>query len=184
MHLLHVTVLTLGVIALPLQSLAADFSGHWRHFQRDAIQIHPQSYDHSADFIFWQRGDRLYGTWSESGHRETHGCVKGVAKGRSVEVQMCLEAASFGSERAAVCPKYAPPSHRFDLSRKSLTWYRYNETSRKWEKYVTLTKRNAVPAKSWPKECGAADTRDNRVANAAADPSTQMTTKARGDGNK
>ena len=157
MHLLHVTVLTVAVIGLPLETVAADFSGHWRYFQRDAIQMPPQSYDHSADFIFWQRKDRVYGTWSESGHRESHGCVKGVAKGRSVEVQMCMEEASFGSERAAVCPRYAPPSDRFDLSRKSLIWYRYNEASRKWEKYLTLAKRNAVSTKPWPKECGAAD---------------------------
>lgn len=152
-----VTVLTIATLGLPLQSLAADFSGHWRHFQRDAIQIPPQSYDHSADFIFWQRGDRVYGTWSENGHRASHGCVKGVAKGRSVQVQMCMEEASFGSESAAVCPKFAPPRDRFQLSRKSLIWFRQNEAAGKWEKYVTLTKRNPVSVKPWPKECGAVD---------------------------
>jgi hypothetical protein len=157
MHQLCLTVLTIAAIALPPASLAADFSGHWRHFERDAIRIPPATYDHSADFIFWQRGDRVYGTWSESGHRESHGCVKGVAKGRLVQVQMCLQAGSFGSERAAVCPKYSPSTDRFDLSRKTLTWYRYNDAAGRWERYVTLTKRNSLSTKPWPKECGAAD---------------------------
>ena len=157
MRHLSVTGLTIAAIGLPAQSLAADFSGHWRHFQRDAIQVAPATYDHSADFIFWQRGDRVYGTWSESGQRTSHGCVKGVAKGRSVLVQMCLEDGSFGSERAAVCPKYAPFTDRFDLSRKTLHWYRYSAPAGKWEKYVTLTKRNSVSSKSWPKECGKAE---------------------------
>ena len=157
MRHLSVTVLAIAAIALPAEALAADFSGHWRFFQRDAIQISPQTYDHSADFIFWQRGDRVYGTWSESGHRASHGCVKGVVKGRSVQVQMCLEEGSFGSESAAVCPNYAPSADRFDLSRKKLTWYRYNDPARKWEKHVTLTKRNSLSTKPWPKECGVAD---------------------------
>lgn len=156
MRSLSLTVLTIAA-ALPAELLAADFSGHWRHFERDAIQAPPNTYDHSADFIFWQRGDRVYGTWSESGERTSHGCVKGVAKGRSVQVQMCFEDASVGSQGAAICPKYAPANDRFDLSRKTLTWHRYNNPAGKWEKYVTLTKRNSVSTKPWPKECGAAE---------------------------
>jgi hypothetical protein len=70
---------------------------------------------------------------------------------------MCLEDGSFGSERGAVCPKYAPSTDRFERSRKTLIWYRYNDPARKWEKYVTLTKRNSLSTKPWPKECGAAD---------------------------
>ena len=154
MRNLCLLVLALSAIALPTQSFAADFSGHWRYFERDAIEVAPQTYDHSADFILWQRGDRVYGTWSESGHLGSHGCVKGVVKGRSLQAQVCLQEGGFGSGRGQACPSYAPPRDRFDLSRKSVVWYRYNEPARKWEKYLTLVKRNPVSRASWPKECG------------------------------
>ncbi len=152
---LALTILTLTAVALPAPSFAADFSGHWRYFERDAIEVAPRTYDHSADFILWQRGDRVYGTWSEQGHRGSHGCVKGVVKARSLQTQMCLHQGSFGAEGGAVCPSYAAPSDRFDLARKSIIWYRYNEPARKWEKYLTLTKRNSLASTPWPKECGA-----------------------------
>jgi hypothetical protein len=155
MRYVALTLLTIGIAAWPGRSPAADFSGHWRYFQRDAIQIPPHTYDHSADFILWQRGNRVYGTWSESGHRGSLGCVKGVVKARSLEVQMCLEDGSFGSERGEICPAYAPPRDRFDLSQKSVVWYRYNEPARKWEKYLTLAKRNSISSATWPKGCGA-----------------------------
>ncbi len=135
--------------------MAADLSGHWRYFERDAIAIPPRTYDHTADFILWQRADRIYGTWSESGHRGSEGCVKGAVKSRSLLAQLCLQDGSVGSESGAVCPTYAPPRDRFDLSGKSLVWYRYNDPARKWEKYVTLSKRNPVSKVTWPKECGA-----------------------------
>lgn len=154
MRSLALALLMIGTVAWPSQAAAADFSGHWRYFQRDAVQIPPLTYDHSADFILWQRGDRVYGTWSESGQRGSQGCIKGVAKARSLQVQMCLEGGSFGSERAGVCPAFAASRDRFDLARKSLVWYRYNEPASKWEKYLTLTKRNAVSSVTWPKECG------------------------------
>ncbi len=156
MRSLACMLLILGVSALPGISWSADFSGHWRHFQRDAIQIPPRTYDHSADFILWQRGDQVYGTWSESGHRGSQGCVKGAVKSRSLHLQMCLEDGSFGSESGRVCPAYLPLRDRFDISRKSVVWYRFNEPARKWEQYVTLTKRNSVSRVSWPKECGLA----------------------------
>ena len=156
MRYLALALLTVGVTASPGQSLAADLSGHWRYFQRDAIEVSPRTYDHSADFILWQRGDRVYGTWSESGYRGSHGCVKGAVKSRSMQAQLCLEDGSFGTESGAVCPAYAPPRDRFDRSGKSLVWYRYNDQTHKWDKYVTLTKRNSVSkAATWPKKCGA-----------------------------
>ena len=154
MRHLCLTILAVAAIAVQAQSFAADFSGHWRHFERDAIEVAPRMYDHSADFIFWQRGDRVYGTWSESTHRGSQGCVKGVVKGRSLQVQLCVEEGSFGSERGKTCPAYAPARDRFDLARKSVTWYRYNEPARKWEKYLTLVKRNPISKATWPKECG------------------------------
>ncbi|MEO8186545.1 MAG: hypothetical protein ABI580_04185 [Burkholderiaceae bacterium] len=149
------TILAVAAIALPALSSAADFSGHWRYFERDAIEIAPRTYDHSADFIFWQRGDRVYGTWSESGNRGSHGCVKGIVTGRSLQAQVCLQEGSFGSEGGAVCPSYSQARDRFDLSRKSVVWYRYNEPAHKWEKYLTLAKRNSISRATWPKECGA-----------------------------
>lgn len=152
---LALALLIAGVSASPGHSLAADLSGHWRYFERDASTIPPRTYDHSADFIFWQRADRIYGTWSENGHRLSEGCVKGAVKSRSVLAQLCLQDGSFGSESGAVCPTYAPPRDRFDLSGKSLVWYRYNDQARKWEKYITLTKRNPVAKGTWAKECGA-----------------------------
>lgn len=155
MRYLALALLTVGITALPGQSLAADLSGHWRYFQRDAIEISPRTYDHSADFILWQRGDRVYGTWSESGHRGSQGCVKGVVKSRSMQAQMCLHDGSFGSGNGAVCPVYAPSRDRFDVSGKSLAWYRYNDQTRKWEKYITLTRRNSISKVTGRKECGA-----------------------------
>jgi hypothetical protein len=155
MRYLSLALLTVGITASAGQSLAADLSGHWRYFQRDAIEVSPRTYDHSADFILWQRGDRVYGTWSESGYRGSHGCVKGAVKSRSMQAQLCLEDGSFGTESGAVCPAYAPPRDRFDLSGKSLVWYRYNDQTRKWEKYVTLTRRNSISRATWPKKCGA-----------------------------
>ena len=155
MRHLALALFTSGIAALPAQSLAADLSGHWRFFERDAIAIPPRTYDHAADFILWQRADRIYGTWSESGHRLSEGCVKGTVKARTLLAELCLQDGSFGSESGAVCPKYAPSRDRFDLSGKSLVWHRYNEQARKWEKYVTLTRRNPVSKAAWPKECGA-----------------------------
>lgn len=152
---LALALVAVGIPALPAQSLSADFSGHWRYFQRDAIEITPRTYDHSADFVLWQRGDRVDGTWSESGHRASRGCLKGTVKSRSLQAQLCLEEGSFRSESGAVCPAYAPPRDRFDLSRKSLVWYRYHDQTRKWEKYVTLTRRNSISKATRPKECGA-----------------------------
>lgn len=149
------TLITAAIAALPGQSSAADLSGHWRFFERDAVKVAPRTVDHSADFILFQRADRIYGTWSENGHRLSEGCLKGNVKARSLLAELCLQDGSFGSESGAVCPKYAPPRDRFDLSGKSLVWHRYNEQARKWEKYLTLTKRNPVSKAAWPKECGA-----------------------------
>jgi hypothetical protein len=181
MRNLCLPVLALSAIALPAQSFAADFSGHWRHFERDAREVATRTYDHSADFIFWQTGDRVYGTWSESTHRGAQGCVKGVVKGRSLQGQMCEEDTSFGRERGEVCPAYAPPRDRFDLSRKSVVWYRYNEPARRWEKYLTLVKRNPVSRASWPKECGS-DLPSSSIS--AANPSMPTMTTTRAGGNK
>lgn len=155
MRYLALALLTAGIAASPGQSLAADLSGHWRYFERDAIAIPPRTFDHLADFIFWQRGDRITGTWSQSGHRGSQGCVKGAVKIRSLLAQLCLQDGSFGSESGAVCPAYAPPRDRFDLSGKALVWHRYNDPASKWEKYITLTKRNSVSKAAGPKECGA-----------------------------
>lgn len=152
---LALALVAVGIPVLPAQSLGADLSGHWRYFQRDGIAISPRTYDHSADFILWQRGDRVYGTWSESGQRASHGCLKGTVKSLSLQAQLCLHEGSFGSESGSVCPVYAPPRDRFDLSGKSLVWYRYNDPARKWEKYVTLSRRNSISNAARPKECGA-----------------------------
>ena len=90
MRYLALALLTVGITASPGQSLAADLSGHWRYFQRDAIEVSPRTYDHSADFILWQRGNRVYGTWSESGHRGSLGCVRcdKVRRVRRAEVRV------------------------------------------------------------------------------------------------
>lgn len=55
MRYLALALVAVGIPALPAQSLSADFSGHWRYFERDAIEITPRTYDHSADFVLWQR---------------------------------------------------------------------------------------------------------------------------------
>ena len=81
--------------------------------------------------------------------------MKGAVKSRSLVAQLCLQDGSFGRESGAVCPKYAPPRDRFDLSGKTLVWLRYNDQARKWEKYITLMKRNPVAKGTWAKECGA-----------------------------
>ena len=187
MRYLALAVLTAGVTAQPGRSLAADLSGHWRYFQRDAIEVSPRTYDHSADFILWQRGNLVYGTWSESGYRGSQGCVKGTVKSRSMQAQLCLQDGSFGSESRAVCPAYAPPRDRFDRSGKSLVWYRYNDQTRKWEKYVTLTRRSATSKATWPEKCGADGPRANVDSDVftpigVAGPSTPPTITIHADG--
>lgn len=146
-------LLPTAMLCLAASGSATNVSGQWRHSKSDPPDASRQS-THTVDFTFWQRGDRVFGVWQDNGHRLSSGCIRGKVKGKYVAAQLCLEDGTYGSERGPVCPAYGSTLDRFQLAGDHLAWHRYNEQSRKWERYVTLQRRPEEAKAVWSSSCG------------------------------